>query len=190
MFKFLLIYEEATMYSREIPRIISMLEMIKNRWGVHYDSRNAETMSESSIEGLRAQIRAITPQMRGRIVSSGGNILPLSHSKRLNVVNTPILLLFADETPLQVYPHMLGKAYIAVEEGLKRILEKGPEDIGEDKGLLEEPLRRMLSGNPSMLEEGASCLGVEVDVDVGVADLLLRGKDGHYIVVEGKEPCR
>lgn len=182
----MMIYRKNALYAERIPRIVSTLEKIKSRWGVEYRVEEMEGMSEDEVDMLRAEIREIVPQVRGRIVSSGGNILPLSHSKKLNVDNTPILILYADNAPLQVCPHMLGKEYVTVEEGLNRILDQGPEKGLEGNGLLEVPLLKLLAVYPAMLEEGASCLGVEVDVGVGVADLILSGGNGHTIIVEVK----
>jgi len=186
MYEFLVIYRKTALYAERIPRIVSILEGIKSRWGIQYRLAEVESMSEGEVDALRARIRGIIPQNRGKIVSSGGNILPLSHGKRLNVENTPILILCKDDTSVQVYPHMLGKAYVTVEEGLNRILKDGLEASREDTGLLEVPLQKLLAGNPAMLENGASCLGVEVNVGVGVADLVLRGGDGRIVVVEIK----
>jgi len=186
MYRFLAIYCKTAPYAEEVRRIVSTLEVIRDRRGIQYRLVDMEGIAENEAEALRTQIRGIMPQSRGKIVSSGGNILPLSHSKKLNVENTPILILYEDDTPLQVYPHMLGKAYVTVEEGLEQVLEKGPEEREGDRGLLEPSLQKLLAGNPAMLEEGASCLGVEVDVGAGVADLVLRGGDGSIIIVEIK----
>jgi RecB family endonuclease NucS len=43
-----------------------------------------------------------------------------------------------------------------------------------------------LASTPEMLEEGASCLGVETDVEFGVADLIFRGGDERPVVLEIK----
>jgi hypothetical protein len=186
MHGFLVIYRKTAVHAERIQWIVSTLEDIKSRWGIQYRLDEIDSIPEDGADILRAQIREIIPQSRGRIVSSGGNVLPLSHGKRLNVENTPILILYEDGRPVQVYPHMLGRAYVSVEEGLNRILKGGPEGSMKDRGLLEAPLQKLLVGNPSMLEDGASCLGVEVDVGVGVADLVLRGGDGRTIIVEVK----
>ena len=182
----LVVYRKNASYSVRLPSITSTPDAIRERWGTQYKLVETYTLPTNEEDKLRAQIREVIPQSRGRIVSSGGNILPLSHGKRLNVENTPILLLYDEERPVQVYPHMLGKDYTSVEEGLRQMLEDGPEQFVREQGLVEPSMSRLLAGHPTLLEEGACCNGVEVDVRAGVADLVLGAKDGRPIVVEVK----
>lgn len=185
MFHFTMIYSKTAPYSERVSRIVSTLIDIKSRWGINYCLEEVEGIQDDGKNLFRAQIRGIMPQSRGKIVSLRGKILPLSHSKKLNTENTPVLILYKDESAIQVYPHMLGEDYVAVGDGLFRILEKGPVE-NEVEGLVERPLQRLLASNPTMLETDASCLGVEVDVGVGVADLVLKGSDKRIMIVEIK----
>jgi hypothetical protein len=182
----LLVYRKNAKYAAELPSIASTLDAIRERWGTQYKLVETDTLSTDGADKLRAQIREVIPQSRGRIVSSGGNVLPLSHGRRLNVENTPILLLYVEGRPIQVYPHMLGKEYASIEKGLRQLLEEGPRQTVEERGLVEPSIERLLAGHPTLLGEGASCNDVEVDVGAGVADLVLSAKDGRPIVVEVK----
>jgi hypothetical protein len=185
MFRFTLIYSRTAPYAEKFSRIVTVLNEIKNQWNINYDLKETEDLQDDEINLFRTQVRGIMPQSRGKIVSLRGKILPLSHSKKLNTENTPVLILYEDESPKQVYPHMLGEDYITVEDGLSRILEKGTIE-NEVEGLVERPLQRLLANNPAMFEVDASCLGVEVDVGVGVADLVLEGSDKRSIIIEIK----
>jgi hypothetical protein len=113
---------------------------------------------------------------RGRIISSGGSTLPLSHSKRLNVENTPILVLYRDSFPSQVYPHMLSKHYVSIDDGLNTIMETGLPEKGEC--LLEPLLQKLIITNPSDLEKGTLVVGSERRLE-----WLILSFKGRYVVV-------
>jgi hypothetical protein len=185
MLSLLVVYRNTASYSEKMPVMISILEDLKSRWGIEYCLKEISDVDSDEVVRLQAQIREIPPQKRGRIISLGGSILPMSHSKRLNVENTPILILYRDSSPIQVYPHMLSKRYVSIEDGLRTILETGLSEKG-DESLLEPLLQKLIIADPSVLEKGASLIGAEVNVQVGVADLVLQGVDGRPIVVEIK----
>ena len=182
----LVVYRKNAKYAERLPSITSTIDLVRERWGTKYKLVEMDTLPSDEADKLRAQIREVIPQSRGRIVSSGGNVLPLSHGKKLNIENTPILLFYEEERLIQVYPHMLGKDYTSVEKGLMQLLEEGPGRSNTERGLVEPSMKRLLAGHPALLEEGASCNGVEVDVGAGVADLILSAKDERPIVVELK----
>lgn len=52
------------------------------------------------------------------------------------------------------------------------------------RGLLEEPIQKIVSDNPSLIEKEASFLASEVDTGAGVADLILKDREGYIMVVE------
>lgn len=185
MLNLLVVYRNTASYSERIPHIISILENLKSQWGIEYCLKEISDVGADEVVRLQAQLHEVPPQKRGKIISSGGSILPLSHSKRLNVENTPILILYRDSLPSQVYPHMLSKHYISIEDGLRTILETGLSEK-TDEGLLEPLLQKLIITDPSVVEKGASLIGAEVNVRVGVADLILQGSDGRLIVVEIK----
>jgi hypothetical protein len=185
MLNILVVYRNIASYSDKMSSIVSILEDLKNLRGIEYSLREISSLSVDDVTGILAQIREIPPQKRGRIISTGGSILPLSHSKKLNVENTPILILYDDKSPSQVYPHMISKHYVSIEDGLSTILETGVSEVG-DEILLEPILQMLIAANPSVLEKGASLIGAEVNVQVGVADLVLKGDDGKSIIIEIK----
>jgi RecB family endonuclease NucS len=52
------------------------------------------------------------------------------------------------------------------------------------RGLLEEPIQKILSDDPSFLEEGMKFKDANKDVGFGVVDVLLEDSEGRDVVVE------
>ncbi len=136
------------------------------------------------LEQVKNDIRSILPQIRGKIVSAKNKVLPFSKTKNLNTKNTPILILYHNERPINVYPHLLGTTYFETEFQLEKILENGPEAHVIAKGLLEEPIQKILADDPSIIEKGMQFKGANEDVGWGVADVLLQDAEGRSVVVE------
>jgi len=183
-YKFVLYYERNATYSERIPKIKRSLEEIKCKWNVEYCLMEACNLSPSQIDRLKNDIRSILPQTRGKIVSSQNRILPLSKTKNPNLTNTPILLLFLENRPLNVFPHVLGTTYFDIETSLESIVENGPKAYLAVKGLLEEPIQKILADDPEILEKGMRFLGVDVKTERGIIDLLLQDSKNKITVVE------
>ncbi|MGB9135345.1 MAG: endonuclease NucS domain-containing protein [Candidatus Bathyarchaeia archaeon] len=184
MYRFVLYYEQKASYQDRIKSLNETLERIHGRWKADFTAVTVEKIGQAMVERVKNDIRRITPQVRGKIVSSKNMVLPLSKSKNLNTTNTPILILYQDEQPISVYPHMLGTAYFEIETQLCKILENGLEVHLAAKGLLEEPMQKILADAPSTLEKGMRFLEANKDVGFGVADVLLQDSDGRIAVVE------
>ncbi|MBS7629587.1 DUF91 domain-containing protein, partial [Candidatus Bathyarchaeota archaeon] len=157
---------------------------------VEYRIFDGENLTSEEVENLRSKIRNIPPQVRGRIVTSRNYALPLSRSKQLNLLNTPIVLLERDSEPVDVYPHLLGARYRGVEDSLNNILRYGPDQYLEARGIIEDPLTRIISDCPEAIEEGLTLLGVNVRTPTGVIDVLLRDCSGRVVVVEVETTAR
>jgi len=184
LYRLLLCYSEEGEYVWRMERIRSILEKISEKWDIPFSIKEAKDLSEEQAFALENQIRSIPPQARGKIVTSGSGILPLSRHKKLNLKNTPILILYKDDLPVNVYPHQLGTTYFSIEESLNNILERGAKNHLQARGLLEEPIQKIISDNPSLIEKEASFLTLEVDTGAGVADLILKDKEDCIMVVE------
>ena len=184
MYKFILYYDQKASYQDRIKAIVKILEKTREKWKVDFDVLDVGALGHAELEQVKNDIRNIMPQTRGKIVSAKNKVLPLSKSKNLNTKNTPILLLSSDKRPINVYPHMLGTAYFEIEAQLERILEDGPEAHMTAKGLLEEPMQKILADDPSVLEEGMRFKDANIDVGFGVADVLLKDTEGKIVVVE------
>ncbi|MCK4320688.1 DUF91 domain-containing protein, partial [Candidatus Bathyarchaeota archaeon] len=124
------------------------------------------------------------PQLRGKIVSSRNKILPLSKSKNPNLTNTPILLLYHNESPINVFPHLLGTTYFDIEGALESIVKNGPRAHLVARGLLENPIQKILADDPSILEDGMKFIEADVEVESGVVDILLQDAENKFVVVE------
>ncbi|MFQ6068452.1 MAG: endonuclease NucS domain-containing protein [Candidatus Bathyarchaeia archaeon] len=184
MYKFVLYYEKKALYQNKINTIIEGLKEIKSKWKVDFNIIDTKTLSKTQIEQVKNDIRNIKPQLRGKIVSAKNKVLPFSKNKNLNTTNTPILVLYHDKRPINVYPHMLGTMYFEIETQLENILKNGPEAHMIAKGLLEEPMQKILADNPSILEKGMQFKDANKDVGFGVADVILQDANGKTVVVE------
>jgi len=183
-YKFALYYEGDAAYSKRIHRIEALLEEIKHKWKAEYSLIEARSLSPLQIDQLKNDMRSILPQMRGKIVSSHNRVLPLSKTKNPNLTNTPILLLFHDERPVNVFPHLLGITYFDIETSLENIVEDGPKAYLAVKGLLEQPIQKILADDPEILERGMKFLSIDVETESGVIDILLQDSENRIAVVE------
>jgi len=183
-FEIFLYFKKDAGYNSRIDAIQTMLRELEKKWGVTYHLVESTNLSEAEVEKLKVHLRSISPQVRGKIVSSKRYILPLSGSKNLNLDNTPILILFQNNFPVNVFPHLLGKTYFEVESFLEKIIQFGPQEYLGAKGLLEDPIQKILGDDPSILENGMKFIGTNVTTRTGVIDSLLTDGEGRSVVVE------
>jgi hypothetical protein len=184
MYKFALYYEKDATYSERIPEIEALLEEIRRKWKAEYRLIEANSLSPLQIDQLKNDIRSILPQIRGKIVSSRNRVLPLSKTKNPNLTNTPILLLLHNDRPVNVFPHLLGTTYFDIETSLENIARDGPKVHLAAKGLLEEPIQKILADDPEIVEKGMKFLGADVETESGEIDLLLQDSENRIAVVE------
>jgi hypothetical protein len=177
-------------YSSRIQGLKRILEEIFEKWMVEHRIIDGENLTSEEAENLRSKIRSIPPQVRGRIVTSRNYVLPLSRRKQLNLLNTPIVLLERDSKPIDVYPHLLGARYRGVEDSLNNILRYGPDQYLEARGIIEDPLIKIISDCPEAIEDGLTLLGVNVGTPTGLIDVLLRDGLGRVVVVEVETAAR
>jgi len=190
MYKINMYFDPSGAYASRIPELLHLLEEIQRKWETRCDATEASMLSAEDIERLASSIRSIPPQVRGRIVSSGHHILPLSGKKRLNLKNTPVILVRKNDVPADVFPHLLGTRYVEPEQALSRILEAGPDEYIEARGILEDPLVKILSDYPGSLGRGTILVGRDAETGAGVIDLLLRDDAGNDVVIEVETRAR
>jgi hypothetical protein len=184
MYKIELYYNRDATYSTDLQQISGIIEKLKQTWQIEYDTFEAQNISADESQKIETSIRSIPPQVRGRIVSSGNHILPLSRKKKLNLKNTPIIILKKKGVSTAVFPHLLGTNYGRPLESLSRILKVGPDEYLETKGLLEDPIVKILSDYPEALGTGTSFVNINVETDAGILDILLKDEHGNHMVVE------
>jgi hypothetical protein len=183
-YSFVLFYKKNVDYADKIDATSVLLDRIDEKWGVSYSLVESENLNASTIQKFKSDVRGVLPQVRGKIVSSRGFVLPLSGSKNPNLDNTPVLILYKEGIPVDVFPHLLGTTYFTIEDAVRGVLKYGPREYLESKGLLEDPVVKILSDNPSVLEEGMQFVDINVMTDVGEIDLLLRDSEERMVVVE------
>lgn len=179
-----LYYSESSQYQSSLNTISDLFRLLQQRWKLNCTMIELSSLSPSEIEIIKSGVRSIPPQVRGRIVTSQGQVLPFSKTKNLNLKNTPLLVLYRDKTAVDVYPHVLGSKYYDVLNTLERILRLGPDDYLQLRGLLEDPIVKILSDFPEILGLGTSSLGSEVPVQTGIIDLLMKDREGRIMIVE------
>jgi hypothetical protein len=184
MYKIELYYYQNATYSTDLQKILDIINKLIQTWQIEYEIFEAQNISAEEIQKIETSIRSIPPQVRGRIVSSGNHILPLSRKKKLNLKNTPIIILKKKGIPTAVFPHLLGTNYGRPLDSLSRILKVGPDEYREARGLLEDPIVKILSDYPEALGKGISFVNTNVETDAGIIDILLKDELENHIVVE------
>jgi RecB family endonuclease NucS len=186
-YKYILYVKSSTLVSPSTDSANDLLQKLgKQEKTVVVKVVDASQLTETDQEEIAAEIRAIPPQVRGRVVSGGGMILALSHTKNLNFDNTPILIIRDNsDRPIAVFPHALEEKVERVEDHLRDAIISGADKALHHKRIpTEELLTELISMAPSMLEEGATVLGREYPTSTGTIDLLLLDKSKTPIVVE------
>lgn len=179
-----LYFRKGTDYDLVLEGVRRIMLEIADRWKAGLVELDVDRMS--SEEQLKAvnDIRSIPPQVRGRIVSSRGKVLPLSGSKLLNVANTPVVVLRKNSRAIDVFPHLLGTTYFDLVHSLNRIQSLGPSEYAQSRGMLEDPIVKIVSDDPSLIEQGMIFVGANVELSVGAVDLILRDRVGLDVIVE------
>ena len=179
-----ILYSERAPYRGLLEGLRGASREVGSRWGIGIEELEASRIGPAEAEAIRSEMRSIPPQIRGRIVTSGGRPLPLSRNKNLNLGNTPILILYRGKTPIDVYPHLLGASYLDALDAMRRILVLGPKFYAESRGLLEDPLLKIIRDDPEIIAQGLRYKGSNVDVGTGTADLILEDGGGNPLLIE------
>ena len=177
-------YSRDAGYKERIERIHDLLSGLRGKWDLDSSIVEASQITpKREFEFLR-DIRSTSPQVRGKVVASKSFVLPLSGKKKLNLLNTPVLILYESDRPVTVYPHLLGTFYRGVEDSLEEIMKYGPSRAFESRGILEDPICKILADDPTAFGRGVKTVAVEVSTSTGKIDLLLKDDQGSLIVVE------
>ncbi len=167
-----------------MPELIQLIESIRAKWSVPV-SVSSNPLRPEDEASLKAKLRELPPQKRGKIVTKHELMLPLSGSKNLNLGNTPILLVERGDSLVDVFPKSAQGEYFDVRDGLLQILELGPReavDIPSMEGLVQS----RLVADSKLVEEGLSLIGAEHEVPSGFIDLLFKDAKGQFLVLELK----
>lgn len=184
MWRAVLLHDAKAEYAARIDRVYALLSEIERKWQVESERIEASDITSDQAFKYLSDIRSTSPQVRGRIVTSRSHVLPLSGKKNLNLLNTAILILYESDRPVTVYPHLLGTFYRSIEDSLEEIVKYGPSRILESRGILEDPICKILADDPAILGAGLKTVGTEVETSMGSIDLLLKDDKGTWVVVE------
>ena len=146
-----------------------------------------EIIDRSDIENedkVVEEIRRIKPQWRGAVVASGGSALPISGSKKLNLQNTPVILVRDEqEEPVYVFPCKIGERYYSIENGIEFLRQNLP-NLARLEGEMEDTLLDLISVSPHRLEEGLALNNQELETPMGKTDLVLKDCQEKPLVIE------
>jgi hypothetical protein len=134
-------------------------------------------------------IRRIKPQSRGSVVASGGMTMPISGSKKLNLQNTPVILVKesngseVDSKPVYVFPCKVGERYYGITDGISFLKETLPHLV-DLPGEMEETIANILRAVPEKLEPGLVFRSAEDFLSTGKTDLVFNDASGSILIVE------
>ncbi|HYB04662.1 MAG TPA: hypothetical protein VED17_09380 [Nitrososphaerales archaeon] len=180
-------YDKASIQSGDLDKILIGLSQLETL-GVRISIQEKELLSKDQMEKAVEEIRRIKPQSRGSVVASGGRVLPISGSKKLNLRNTPVLLVGenygeADSRPIYVFPCKVGERYYSVLEGIAFLSSTYP-DFKELPGETEESLISSLKANSGRLESGLTFRSSEDTLTTGKTDLVFVDSRSQILLVE------
>jgi len=183
-----LFYDKFGSESSDLEKILTALSQLETL-GVRISIREKELLSKEEMEKAVEEIRRIKPQSRGSVVASGGRgYLPISGSKKLNLRNTPVLLVRdgngdGNSRPLYVFPCTVGESHYKVMDGISFLSNTLP-DLKELPGEMEGPLIASLKTNPEKLESGLQFLSSEDLLSTGKTDLVFLDSQSQILLVE------
>jgi Endonuclease NucS len=174
-----------------LGRLFGALDELSKQLGVKVTKFEKSALSDSQMDGIVERIRSIKPQSRGSVVASGGDVLPISRTKKLNLKNTPVLLvlekILPDQAPVPkyVFPCKLGEKYYGLVEGIDFLKQNSTaEKLPELSSITEEEISGKIMGDPSLLEDGLKLEKAEFDTATGKADLLFVDSRGEFLIIE------
>jgi len=189
-----LLIEVTAYYDKDSPSTKPMLEGVLialselESIGVSVTLLEKKSLSDEQMKKAVEEIRRIKPQSRGSVVASGGQPLPISGSKRLNLKNTPVLLVeridgsIASE-PVYVFPCKVGELYYSVLDGISYLSRTLP-NIAELPGEMEESIIASIKSDPQKLEQGLVFRSSEDSLSTGMTDLVLVDSRSEFLLVE------
>lgn len=179
-------YDKNSKTAGQLEAIFEALTKLEDATGVPMTKIERSSLSARQMEKVVDQIRQMKPQTRGSVVASGGDPLPISGSKKLNLVNTSVLLVTeidARASPVYVFPCKVGERYYGVLDGVSFLTNSLP-DLEELPGEMEETLVLALKDDPSKLEDGLAFKSSEKVLKTGKADLIFVDSNLRTLLIE------
>jgi len=172
-----------------LDSVLSGLSKLESR-GVRISYLEKQLLSDRQMKKVLEEIRRIKPQSRGSVVASGGRSLPISGSKKLNLQNTPVLLVREtdgeiDSRPIYVFPCKVGERYYSVLDGISFISNSFP-NLSDLPGEMEESLISSLRSEPDRIEDGLVFRSSEDSLSTGKTDLVFVDSNSRFLLVEAE----
>jgi hypothetical protein len=178
-----LYYDEKSEYNPSAEEILPRFLALGEKEGVKLVKIRRAELDQQEEKRVLAKIREIKPQLKGKVRASRGGALPISGSGKLNLSNTPVILVSRDKEQVYVFPCRMGEKEYDVSLGIAFLSENLPATPSL-KSETEEGVSVRLEKEPALLEEGLEREGSEVETSTGKADLLFRDAAGKHLVVE------
>ncbi len=179
-----LCFDQNSDYKESIEEIRSRINILEKEEKIKYRESEAHELRKSDYEKLADEIRSLRPQKRGTVVAKRKFPLPLSNSKKLNLVNTPVLLVRSGNGTLEyVFPCLFGETYYDISKGIDH-LDASLPDFVPLSGVMEDTIADTFLSNLPIYEEGMMLLGREIETSAGLADIVLSDKNGKHVIVE------
>ncbi len=165
------------------PQLDEILAKFLELGSIKVRVKQTDRVDLRSEDQVIEDIRRIQPQWRGSVVASGGSALPISGSKKLNLQNTPVILVRESKKPVYVFPCKIGERYYSVLNGISFLRENLPT-IAKLEGKMEDSLVALILRSPQELEDGLVPDDLEHETPTGKTDLVFRDSGGRFLVVE------
>lgn len=151
-----------------------------------------DSLDNEERQFLEDEIRTAATRGKFKVVSGGGGPLAISRSsKRLNLINGPVLIIRQKGRVKEVFPRGIQgikDSRISPREFLKRSLfsDKPVGERLEDRSFAEKDLRNLIINAPSLIEEGLTFLDTEVKIGSAVIDLVVVDQQENHLLLEFK----
>jgi hypothetical protein len=178
-----LYYDEKAKYNPSAEEILPRFLALTEKEGVKLVKITRAELDQQEEKSVLAKIREIKPQLKGKVRASRGGALPISGSGKLNLGNTPVILVSRDKEQVYVFPCRMGEREYDVSSGIAFLSENLPATPSL-KSETEEGISMRLEKDPTLLEEGLEYEGSEVETSTGKADLVFIDRAGKCLVVE------
>jgi hypothetical protein len=176
-------YDERAKYALSIEKLLEKFSLLAKKEDVKLIIKDRAEIAKQDEKKILAAIREIKPQLKGKVRASRGGKLPISGSGKLNLGNTPVILVSRDGEQVYVFPCRMGEKEYDISSGLDFLSENLPA-LPLLKSETEDDILAELENDPTLLEDSLRFKATEVDTSTGKADLLFLDSTGKHLLVE------
>ncbi|NHI92348.1 MAG: DUF91 domain-containing protein [Candidatus Lokiarchaeota archaeon] len=199
-------YREKGKYNEELSKNSDFLEAIRIEFGLieqikseFEDIEIKEIFKEFNIVNNNndEDLSEIEDYYTSIIVKAATNMkvkvskLFRTHSKKYKIFN--FVVIFKNNQPYKVFPHIKGKRTYTVITGLKEFLKEEfklkkikESEIKTDLKFTERDLQKLLANYPNLIENGLEFVDLEAQVEGGSIDCIFKDNNERYLLIETK----